>query len=366
MDTKQANEKGTHHCSNCGAQLNSEANYCPGCGQRNKEMVWSIRGFISDVFEHYLALDSKIGHTLYPFLLKPGQLTREYISGRRAYYVRPIRLYLFSSIVFFFLLAMMVKSISQPELNLFNTTPYENTAQAQDRRDSLLSKLPGLHNVPPTWISQNSKVLVESELASLSSPNVDIDVSLDGKQITSFDSILQLANNLELSEEEILHRVKLSESELSPFNRELFKRLIRIYRTNARDIYQLIIGNIPFMMFVLVPLFAVLLKLAYWRRKNWHFLHHVIHSLHLHSLFYLLGIVIVVVYWVPFLSSLIETLILILALLGLNVYWWQSLRYVYGRSPWKTSLTYLFLVTIYLFLSVLALLSEVLVSLYFL
>jgi len=326
-------------------------------------MVWSIRGFIADVFEHYLALDSKIAHTLKPFLFNPGQLTLEYISGRRAHYVRPIRLYLFSSIVFFFLLAMMVKSIDRPDFNFFNNSQDAYAVDTQERRDSLLSQLPGLQNLKPAWSTQKPTVLVESRFDSLSSSNIDI--SLDGKQSTSFDSILQLANDLELTEEEIVDQVKISESDLRPFERELFIRLIRIYRSNADDIYQLIIGNIPFMMFVLVPLFALLLKLAYFNRKNWRFLHHVIHSLHLHSLLYSLGILLVIMYWVPFLPSLFENIVLILAIVGFIVYWWQSLRKVYGRSIIKTSLTFLFLMGLYFFLVLFSLIAEILLSLFF-
>jgi len=365
MVKSNQNESARPSCENCKNRLPAEANYCPQCGQRVKESVWSIRGFFADVFENYLALDSKIGHTLKPFLFYPGLLTREYIAGRRAHYVRPIRLYLFTSIVFFFLLAAMVKSFERPGVNLIYKSPEEEALDTQERRDSLFKKLPGLNPIKPAWTPENSMVLVKPPIDSLPDPEFDIDIAI-GNRSTSLDSIIQLANDLKLSEEEVVDQIHISESDLSTMEREILIRLIRIYRTNIHDIYQLIIRNVPFMMFILVPLFALLLKLAYVRRKKWRFLHHVIHSLHLHAFFYLLGMVIVVVYWIPFFPGFVRNIMLILAIIGFNVYWWRSLRYVYQRSFWKTSLTYLLLIIIYFMLSLLALLSEILISLYLL
>src|SRR5210317_1561489 len=57
--------------------------------------------------EDFLDLDSRLMRTLKPLLLHPGKLTRDYLDGRRFRYTPPLRLYIFSSMAFFILAAML-------------------------------------------------------------------------------------------------------------------------------------------------------------------------------------------------------------------------------------------------------------------
>ena len=45
--------------------------------------------------------DSRLWRTLAALLFKPGHLTREFLAGRRARYLPPVRLYLVLSVLFF-------------------------------------------------------------------------------------------------------------------------------------------------------------------------------------------------------------------------------------------------------------------------
>jgi hypothetical protein len=75
--------------------------YCPACGQRNVETRVPARALVQDAVEDGLSLDSRIGRTVGPFLLRPGFLTAEWAAGRRARYSSPLRMYLLTSAVFF-------------------------------------------------------------------------------------------------------------------------------------------------------------------------------------------------------------------------------------------------------------------------
>lgn len=86
-------------CLNCGSSL-VEA-FCARCGQRNVDMRVPARDLALDAVEDGLSVDSRMARTVVPFLLRPGFLTREWASGRRARYSSPLRLYLLSSFVFF-------------------------------------------------------------------------------------------------------------------------------------------------------------------------------------------------------------------------------------------------------------------------
>jgi hypothetical protein len=86
-------------CLNCNAELIGR--YCHSCGQENiepKETVWSL---ISHFFYDITHYDGKFFSTTKSLIARPGFLPKEYIEGRRARYLHPIRMYVFSSAVFF-------------------------------------------------------------------------------------------------------------------------------------------------------------------------------------------------------------------------------------------------------------------------
>jgi hypothetical protein len=90
------------HCHNCGAAVSGK--FCPECGQETTLHVASAREFLHEFIGHYVALEGKLWKTLALLLFRPGKLTAEYIAGRRARYVQPLRIYLTLSILFFALL----------------------------------------------------------------------------------------------------------------------------------------------------------------------------------------------------------------------------------------------------------------------
>src|SRR5207302_494249 len=71
------------------------------CGQRLEPPVHSVWHFTKVAFEDLTHADSRLWRTLTALLFKPGYLTREFLAGRRARYLPPVRLYLVLSVVFF-------------------------------------------------------------------------------------------------------------------------------------------------------------------------------------------------------------------------------------------------------------------------
>ncbi|HAX49802.1 MAG TPA: DUF3667 domain-containing protein [Ignavibacteria bacterium] len=96
----------SHICQNCGADL--DGNYCKVCGQKGdaayERSVFSILGHF---FEELFTWDSRFFLSVKYLFLKPGHLTHEYISGRHMKYVSPLKMFLFTSFILFFI---MIKS----------------------------------------------------------------------------------------------------------------------------------------------------------------------------------------------------------------------------------------------------------------
>jgi hypothetical protein len=86
-------------CANCGEPL--AGNYCHACGQKASSPNVSLHDFFHEAVHEFAHLDGKILQTLKLLLTKPGQLTREFLEGRRQRYISPLRLYLTCSLIFF-------------------------------------------------------------------------------------------------------------------------------------------------------------------------------------------------------------------------------------------------------------------------
>ncbi|WP_417069396.1 DUF3667 domain-containing protein [Niveibacterium terrae] len=91
-------------CRNCATSF--VGHYCPECGQEAHIEVPSGWEFLHEFFGHYVALEGRLIRTLKTLLFAPGQLTLDYLEGRRQCHVRPLRLYLSCSVLFFLVLAL--------------------------------------------------------------------------------------------------------------------------------------------------------------------------------------------------------------------------------------------------------------------
>ncbi len=87
-------------CANCGSPLYGE--HCYACGQPTKGLVRHFSSIIGDALDTLFNVDGRLLRTLPALLLKPGFLSREYFDGHRVRYVSPVRLFVFLCIATFF------------------------------------------------------------------------------------------------------------------------------------------------------------------------------------------------------------------------------------------------------------------------
>lgn len=92
-------------CANCGEAL--QGTFCGQCGQRNEPLRKPVGQFIREAFVEFLGFDGRLWASLRLLLFRPGSLTQAYLGGHRVRYVRPLRIYLIASLLFFFLLSLI-------------------------------------------------------------------------------------------------------------------------------------------------------------------------------------------------------------------------------------------------------------------
>ncbi len=102
-------------CLNCGTIVQGQ--YCQNCGQENVEPHETFWHMVTHFFYDITHFDSSFFHSLRYLLFKPGFLSKEYVNGRRVKYLHPIRMYVFTSAIFF----LLFFSVFAPVSNFNNT-----------------------------------------------------------------------------------------------------------------------------------------------------------------------------------------------------------------------------------------------------
>src|SRR5690242_8397814 len=90
-------------CLNCGTELHGD--FCAACGQKATHANPTFHDLLHEFTHELLHIDGRLWTSLRLLFTRPGFLTREYVAGRRAPYVPPLRLYLICSVAYFALAA---------------------------------------------------------------------------------------------------------------------------------------------------------------------------------------------------------------------------------------------------------------------
>jgi hypothetical protein len=84
-----------------------EGRWCSTCGQKQSALDPTWHDLLHETTHEFLHLDGKIFRTARKLFLEPGELTAEFLRGRRVRYIGALRLYLTFSVLFFVLTAVV-------------------------------------------------------------------------------------------------------------------------------------------------------------------------------------------------------------------------------------------------------------------
>ncbi|MBS0631654.1 MAG: DUF3667 domain-containing protein [Verrucomicrobia bacterium] len=224
-------------CQNCSAPLTGP--YCAQCGQHDVDYHRSFHHLTHDLLENLFHFEGKFFASVAWLLARPGRLTNDFIAGRRISQLNPLRFYLFVSVLFFLGLSLLnhghILDIDRRELDHLPIEAEKNTQAAEQR--AAAARPPAPEGAAPA-----------AKPASKLTVNRDSDL---GRRISD----------------------KLMSGALKP-----------------SEITDAIEHRVPSLLFLGVPLFALLLKLAYWRQRRY-YIEHLIFSLHLHTWGFLVAMV---------------------------------------------------------------------------
>lgn len=329
-------------CLNCGESLLPEDNYCRICGQLNDDPNVSFGNLLFDFLSNYFSLDSRFSRSVVPFLFRPGYLTNRFIEGKRVAFANPIRLYLIVSVVYFFLLSLVATDVTETFSDAKDALSSNDQVKLSQAMDSI-------------EVAMNREVEIDSTSNDLIQISLDEDSTNNSNLVNVWSQYQKLKKSSDYSTNEMVQILTIEE--YSWWEIILIRQFVRIDNSDMTSITAYLIKNASIMMFVLLPIFALVLKIIYIRRKHFLYFHHLIHGIHLHTFAF-------------FIFSLISLLNLVwgidiqsLALLLFGVYIFFSFKRVYNQGYMKTISKLLALFFIYGSTFALALVIEVIISL---
>lgn len=96
-----------NRCKNCDTRL--DASFCPQCGQKDVELQRPLFELLREVIRETFDIDGRAARTIWTMFAHPGVLTARFLTGHRKEYTPPVRLYLVVSVLFFFVVAWVVR-----------------------------------------------------------------------------------------------------------------------------------------------------------------------------------------------------------------------------------------------------------------
>lgn len=314
---------------NCGTEV--QGRFCHFCGQENiepKESVWHL---VSHFFQDITHFDGKFFSTVKYLITRPGFLSKQYILGRRASYLNPIRMYVFTS-AFFFLLFFSFFSSGEGDINnqilvnkktLTEIAKMDSAMFADFTRN--VNKEDDKPDVPMT--REEFRLYVENSWG-----NFQV-VGSKYKTKAQYDSALKAGKDHNWIERAFTYKVIEINTKYKG------------NRTGAmRTLRERILHSIPQMLFFSLPLLALLLKLLYIRRKDFYYVSHGIFSLHIYIFIFLdLLLIFSIGELQDKLGWDVFTWINAILYIAIFFYVYKAMRHFYQQRRAKTILKYCFL-----------------------
>ena len=305
-----ADAPSTHgDCANCNTPLLGE--HCYACGQPVKGLVRHFSSLVGDVLDSVFEWDGRLPRTLWPLLAKPGYLTLEYLAGHRIRYVSPFRLFFFLAVLTFFIGTLTVSFGENGGVSFGGDNDIETAltvADVEKARDRALAEL----------VEARTDIASELNTATPAADNTGNPGSEIGRRAS--EAALTAGETVVRAQaEDRIRRLRAAEQAGQPppppnvaklnfgdgdwdaqknpitipwlpgfANHWLNQQMTRVQKNIPRlqedpDLFKdAMLGAVPSTLFVLLPVFALMLKVLYLFKRRL-YMEHLIVALHGHA-----------------------------------------------------------------------------------
>lgn len=237
------------NCLNCNHPLQPNDQFCAHCGQKTKTRRLVFWAGLSDFFINAFSFDSKVFNSLKPLLLKPGLITQQYNAGMQARFVPPLRMYLTITLIFFLVEALVEKVNEQQPWEAYGKEQKSNSpfdVQEVDSTDNPMTLNLGAGDFSGwgDWIRKHPGMSPELALDSLGEP-------------------------------------------VTFWNKFMYAQIYKIARFEREEFNDYLESKTQLLIFLFLPLIALVLKWVYFRHDIYYF-EHLVFALHIQSVFFIL------------------------------------------------------------------------------
>lgn len=270
-------------CLNCGTLV--QGPYCHNCGQENIVPHETFGSMVKHFFYDITHFDGNFFSTMRILIFKPGFLSKEYIQGRRKTYLHPIRMYVFTSAVFF-LIFFSFYSVKESDIKILDDNAnVKKTAtelkeeflkEAKTPKDSSkIEKAANLLRISESRLraASDSEKIINAKAGN---QNLSIDFGNASKynSVHEYDSVQKALSKRE--QDGLL--LKILNRKLVGINERYKGKESKLFS----DVVNKFFHTFPYLLFVSLPLFALFLKLLYLRRRQYYYADHGIFLIHLY------------------------------------------------------------------------------------
>ena len=367
-------------CLNCATAL--VGRYCQVCGQQNTEPKETVWGLVSHFFNDITHFDGKFFSTVKYLITKPGFLSTEYLKGKRASYLHPIRMYVFTSAFFFIIFfsvfnpenfmggkdnEVQLKELKEASSSLKEKLPITKDSVLKvailrsinniDVHVAELIKLIAIQKIKDSVDQLKAKVLYDSAYTKLKDKPF-----LRGRLIDSLANSKAEKDNegyFHMDNKADFHSVLAYDSvqkELPDskkdgwFTRSMMRKATLLndkYKDDKKEGMALFLEKfmhtLPQALFVSLPVFALILLMLYARRK-FYYVDHGIFAIHLYCAVFL---ILLVYFGIDTLKVVSGwgwlNLIKVLLVLCIFFYLYKAMHKFYGQGRFKTILKFIIL-----------------------
>ena len=281
-------------CQNCGEPLFGD--HCYACGQPVKGLVRHFSIIIGDFLDSVFNIDTRVVRTVGPLFAKPGYLSNEYFAGRRVRYVSPVRLFFFLSIVTFFVAQFAVdfgdnklqfngrdddiaRATTVAEVERVRDAALKELAQARaDIPDHVPGARAGVDAGAAAVRSRAAKRIAELQRATAQGTPAPPAKNDDDVELNLFSDEPWDAKTNPIEFQALPDFANAWLNEQAQHTKDNIKR----YQQDPNLFKDAVLSAVPSTLFLLLPVFALMLKLAYAFKRRL-YMEHLIVALHSHA-----------------------------------------------------------------------------------
>lgn len=267
-------------CLNCNHVV--DLRYCPNCGQENTDTRKTFHHLFIHFFEDLTHYENAFWKTIRNLIFRPASLTKEYLLGKRLSYLAPVRLYIFISIVTFFLIAVIPSKDDESDIVKMKETnkeakglqtSFSNKLEDARIKDSIQKDSIGRAKIE----TMKEKGLLTAKQADSMKAFLSKKEKVNGNQFTfGYESMAEMDSIRKVNPTEINDFEYWLNKKTIPINEKYTnEELIAKFTEEAER-------NFPKTLFIYMPLFAFILWLLH-NKRRWYYFDHGIFTLHYFS-----------------------------------------------------------------------------------